>query len=611
IYVFDKMPAEDITLYAKWSINAYTITFDSNGGSAVNSITQDYNTSVIAPANPTKLGYTFGGWYSDSGLTTVYVFDKMPAQSITLYAKWSINAYTITLDSNDGSAVNPITQDYNTSVVAPANPTKLGYTFDGWYSDSSLTTIYVFDKMPAEDITLYAKWSMNAYTISFEVNGGSAVDSITQNYDTDVTAPLNPTKLGYTFGGWYSDSSLTTVYVFDKMPAEDITLYAKWALNAYTISFEVNGGSAVNSITQNYDTNVTAPVNPTKLGYTFGGWYSDSALTVLYTFSTMPAQSITLYAKWSLNAYTISFEVNGGSAVNSITQDYNTSVIAPANPTKLGYTFGGWYSDSGLTTVYVFDKMPAQSITLYAKWSINTYTITFDSKGGTAVDSIQLEYGSTIVLPVNPTKSGFIFNGWNQSVPSTMPAENLNLYAYWLKITQPTNENGQTDTNALLNAIDESLMAQRDMEVSIVFERTPISTVTQDVVRSIESMLTQNQKYSILDIRIVLKAEGQADVIVEELNDKIVITLMLEKSEQGHKNYQIVRIHDGQTEVLESTYDDLDHSITFETDQFSNYVIIYETATTSWAWWLLLLLLPVGVGLFIYRKPLIGIFKKD
>jgi uncharacterized repeat protein (TIGR02543 family) len=152
------------------------------------------------------------------------------------------------------------------------------------------------------------------------------------------------------------------------MPAKNTIVYAKWTINQYTISFNEDGGSAVTDITQNFETNVSIPTAPTKTGYTFNGWYSDVELTTTYTFTTMPAQSITLYAKWTINQYTISFNEDGGSAVTDITQDYGTNVSEPNAPTKEGYTFGGWYSDVELTQSYVFASMPAENIEVYAKW---------------------------------------------------------------------------------------------------------------------------------------------------------------------------------------------------------------------------------------------------
>src|SRR5690554_2410507 len=288
----------DITLYAKWIINQYTITFNSNGGSSVSSITQDYDTLVIAPANPTKLGYTFLGWSQPVPI-------KMPAEDVTLIAEWSINQYTITFDSNGGSPVTAITQDYATTVSKPTDPTKVGYTFAGWYSDSNLSTAYTFTTMPAEDIILYAKWNIITYSINYELDGGFTSGNPTAyTVDTNTITLTIPTKEGYTFDGWYLESEFITVKTqIIKGTVGNLTLYAKWTLNSYTLSYDSNGGSPVTAITQDYATTIIQPNDPIRQGYTFGGWYSDSSLTTAYTFTTMPAEDITLYAKWNIITY--------------------------------------------------------------------------------------------------------------------------------------------------------------------------------------------------------------------------------------------------------------------------------------------------------------------
>ena len=440
VYTFATMPAQNFTLYAKWNavVTQQTISFEENGGTEVANITQNVGSAVSAPTPPTKSGYTFGGWYSDTGLITAYTFSVMPLTALTLYAKWTINNYTITFEENGGSAVIDITQGYLTTVTAPANPTKEGYTFGGWYSDIGLTTTYTFTTIPLNGMTLYAKWAINNYTILFEENGGTVVTDISAPYLSSVTAPANPTKEGYTFGGWYSDIGLTTTYTFTTMPLNGITLYAKWTVINYTITFEENGGSAVLDITQGYLTAVTAPTNPTKEGYTFGGWYSDTGLTTAYTFTTMPLNGITLYAKWTLNNYKITFEENGGSAVLDITQGYLAAVTEPANPTKEGYTFGGWYSDIGLTTAYTFITMPLNGLTLYAKWTVINYTVTFEENGGSAVLDITQGYLTTVTAPANPTKEGYTFGGWYSDIGlttaytfTTMPLNGITLYAKW------------------------------------------------------------------------------------------------------------------------------------------------------------------------------------
>jgi len=452
-FIFPAKLTKNITLYAKWSINSYTISFNSNGGSSVNSIIGDYESSTIQPDNPTKEGYTFIGWFSDIELATPYTFTTMPAENITLYAKWSNNSYTILFNSNGGSSVNSIIGDYESSTIQPDNPTKEGYTFIGWFSDIELTTPYTFTTMPAENSTLYAKWSINAYTISFNSNGGSSVNSIIGDYESSTIQPDNPTKEGHTFLGWFNDIELTTPYTFTTMPAENITLYAKWSNNSYTISFNSNGGSSVNSIIGDYESSTIQPDNPTKEGHTFIGWFSDIELTTPYTFTTMPAENSTLYAKWSINAYTISFNSNGGSNVDSLTVDFNSTLTEPTTPTKEEYSFLGWFSDINLTTPYTFTTMPAENITLYAKWSINKYTVTYD---GTSIDPQVVDYNTIIPTPNEPIRDYYSFGGWYIDSEYTTEfdfdnpiTKDITIYAKWIFI--PT-----TDLTYLLLADEQS-----------------------------------------------------------------------------------------------------------------------------------------------------------
>ena len=130
--------------WAKWEINQYTITFDANGGSEIAPITQDYGTKITTPADPTRKGYTFKGWDKEIPKT-------MPAENMTVKAQWEINQYAITFDTNGGSEIAPITQDYGTKITAPADPTRKGYTFKGWDKEIPKT-------MPAENITITARW---------------------------------------------------------------------------------------------------------------------------------------------------------------------------------------------------------------------------------------------------------------------------------------------------------------------------------------------------------------------------------------------------------------------------------------------------------------------
>ena len=191
-------------------------------------------------------------------------------------------------------------------------------------------------------------------------------------------------------------------------------------IGAYTVTFQSEGGSEVASQIR-ANTPAAQPDNPTKEGHTFIGWYSGESE---WDFKTLVTADLTLTAKWQVNQYTITFDTAGGSEVPSITQDYGTAITAPANPTKTGHTFAGW--DREIPTT-----MPAEDMTITARWQLNRYTITFDTAGGSEVPSITQDYGTAIIAPANPTKTGYTFAGWDKTIPSTMPAGDMTITARW------------------------------------------------------------------------------------------------------------------------------------------------------------------------------------
>ena len=419
--------------WAKWEINQYTVTVKPENGKADIIITQDYGTPITAPTL-TREGYTFKGWDKE-------IPETMPAENITVKAQWEINQYTITFDTNGGSEIAPITQDYGTEITTPDNPTRKGYTFKGWDKEIPKT-------MPAENITVKAQWEINQYTITFDTNGGSEIDSITQDYGTAITAPADPTRKGYTFRGWDKE-------IPETMPADNITVKAQWEINQYTITFDTNGGSEIAPITQDYGTEITTPDNPTRKGYTFKGWDKEIP-------KTMPAENITVKAQWEINQYTITFDTNGGSDIAPITQDYGTEITVPDNPTRKGYTFKGWDKEIPKT-------MPAENMTVKAQWEINQYTITFDTNGGSEIAPITQDYGTAITAPDNPTRKGYTFKGWDKKIPETMPAENITITARWKDTEKPTGEIiiDTNKWNKFLNELTFGIFFKDTQEVTI------------------------------------------------------------------------------------------------------------------------------------------------
>ena len=420
--------------WAKWEINQYTITFDANGGSEIAPITQNYGTKITAPADPTRKGYTFKGWDKEIPKT-------MPAENMTVKAQWEINQYTITFDTNGGSEIAPITQDYGTKITSPADPTRKGYTFKGWDKEIPKT-------MPAENMTVKAQWEINRYTITFDTAGGSEIAPITQDYGTKITAPADPTRKGYTFKGWDKE-------IPETMPAENMTVKAQWEINQYTITFDTNGGSEIAPITQDYGTKITSPADPTRKGYTFKGWDKEIP-------KTMPAENMTVKAQWEINQYTITFDTNGGSEIAPITQNYGTKITAPADPTRKGYTFKGWDKEIPKT-------MPAENMTVKAQWEINQYTITFDTNGGSEIAPITQDYGTAITAPADPIRKGYTFKGWDKEIPETMPAENITITARWRDTEKPTGEIiiGTNKWNKFLNELTFGIFFKDTQEVTI------------------------------------------------------------------------------------------------------------------------------------------------
>ena len=288
--------ADTIKCSAKWIADTYTVTFDSTGGSEV--ITKTIDVTYGEPLGdmpvPKREGYVFLGWYdalvggkcygdSDGKSTSPYDKDV----SITLYAQWAeAPSRMVYFNTCGGTMTGPVEvlHKLNTPIAKPDNPTKPGHTFNGWYTDSALTQAWNFDDWVTGELRLYAGWTVNQYTITFDTAGGNEIAPITQNYGTAITAPASPTREGYTFIGW--DKAIPTT-----MPAENMTITAQWQVNQYTITFDTAGGSTVAPITQDYGTQITAPADPTREGYTFIGW--DKAIP-----ATMPAESITITAQW-------------------------------------------------------------------------------------------------------------------------------------------------------------------------------------------------------------------------------------------------------------------------------------------------------------------------
>ena len=341
--------------------------------------------------------------------------------------------------------------------------TRPGYTQTGWATTDGGERVYgLKDYYYANEVlTLYPVWSPNSYTITFDTDGGSEISPITQDCGSEITAPANPSKTGYTFVGW--DKKIPTA-----MPAENITIKAQWKANSYTITFDTDGGSEISPITQDYGSEITAPANPSKTGYTFVGWDKEIP-------TAMPAENITIKAQWKANSYTITFDTDGGSEISSITQDYGSEITAPDNPSKVGCTFVGWDKE-------IPAAMPAENITIKAQWKANSYTITFDTDGGSKVESKTLSWHDKVLDGVaEPIRNGYSFIGWKyidyivyaDTVYAELAADDsvngITLKAEWRDVEKPSGEIivSTNRWNKLLNDITFGLFFKETQMVTV------------------------------------------------------------------------------------------------------------------------------------------------
>ncbi|ODM27059.1 hypothetical protein A7W90_13035 [Clostridium sp. Bc-iso-3] len=423
------MPAKDITFTAEWKVNQYKITFDSNGGSAVAAITQDYGTAVNAPADPTKGGYVFAVWKLNG---VDYTFTTMPAEDITLVAEWTIDInipYTVEyyMEKLDGTYPSmPDDTDHLKGMTgAVVNANAKGYT--GFTYDPNVSGT-VSSGIVAEDGSLVLKlfYKRNSYNVTWNGNGGD-VDTTgattgSVKYGAAIASPVNnPTKTGYNFSGWSGYAVNMT------MPAEHITFIASWTAKQYTITFDSDGGSEVAAITQDYGTVVKAPTAPTKAGFKFVGWQLNGEN---YTFTTMSAEDIILVAVWDeVPTYTVTFDANGGTVDQTDKYVYEGETYGEMPvPTNGDKFFLGWYTaKSGGTKVTSETVVElAANHTLYACWADTGFTgsvnpnltiyvagvkVTTENMNdilGDGSGSVQFDPNSTVV-----TTSGSVSNAGN------------------------------------------------------------------------------------------------------------------------------------------------------------------------------------------------------
>ncbi|MBQ5906440.1 MAG: InlB B-repeat-containing protein [Treponema sp.] len=422
--------------FFKEAAGIYEVNFEANGGTKVSTVNTDR--IVFSPVT-SKNNCEFLGWYETFNFAGNAVsFPYEPKKNTVLYARWN-QKYTVHFEINGGTAVSDF---IGNEILSAVTPFKEDYTFAGWYLNSDFSGDAVsFPFTLNANITLYARWNKN-HTVTFNANGGTEVSSIKTGVLQEI--PFTE-KENYEFAGWYENSSLSGEKITVPYTVkQDITLYAKW-LPTYLVTLETDGGSEIASFRAR---TIESVQEPEKSGFTFIEWYLDSGLNNKADFPLTISKDTTLYAAYKKN-FTVTFETNGGSELNSV-----SSYIVKESPetTKANKSLSGWYLDSECKdeNKVTFPFYPTEDVTLFAKWVSEMYTITYDSNGatgGTVPKIVQVEKGSSFVISANTgnlTKTGYAFTKWSTSTDgksgqtyapgdSLIPSKNMTLYAQWGK----------------------------------------------------------------------------------------------------------------------------------------------------------------------------------
>jgi uncharacterized repeat protein (TIGR02543 family) len=429
---------DDMILYAKWTVNQYTLILDAQGGESVRNTEVTYNAPVGELTTPARKGYTFGGWYSDTEgngkqYTLATIYDIVG--NTTLYAYWTINNYVLTFDAQGGETVGTIESVYNSIVTLP-QPTRTGHTFNGWNTSrdgSGVTYSTTMQYTKDNDVTLYAQWSVNAYTLTFDVQGGNSIPSQSATYGKPAGTLPVPVRTGYIFGGWFTGTggggneyTTTTIY----STAGNTTLYAFWTANHYILAFDLNCDECAELNPESREVAYGSAVGmkdalplPKRNGYKFNSWNTatdGSGTTYISTTHYVAIGNITLYAQWSADVYTISFEANYlgslGKPENPAHKNvvYGSAVGTLPVLTRTGYIFTGWNTaenGGGKTYVETTVYTLTDNTKLYAQWTDISCTVNFIGDN-VNIDPQNMLYGAKAVKPSDPTLQGYVFGGW-------------------------------------------------------------------------------------------------------------------------------------------------------------------------------------------------------
>lgn len=410
----------DITLVAKWTAIKYSVTYHLFGGmqNVANPAEFTVEDKDISLSDPEKANYDFCGWYSDDAFTNKV--DKIvtaDGKSVELFAKWRATEFVIEFV---GADVEKIVYTVESEDFALPCGYRLGYTFVAWFEDQECVgnTISTIKQGSFGNLKLYAKFTANEYLISYDLQGGvNSISNPTKYTIEDQNIVLSaPSRAHYVFGGWTECGKATNTIDVSRLC--DISLVATWTAEKYGINYNLNGGSCEDTLVTEYtveSANIALP-NLTKKGYAFDGWYDNAAFDG-ERVNNIPRGSygnISLYAKFSVVEYAISYDLQGG--VNSVSNPTKYTIenqnIVLSAPSRECYAFDGWFENG--SKVESVEVARCENVKLTAKWTAIEYTITYDLDGGVCQAKLPAKYSiesEDVILPI-PSKDGCKFDGW-------------------------------------------------------------------------------------------------------------------------------------------------------------------------------------------------------
>ena len=626
-YVDKEGSTYTIYLYAVYTAETYYIRYQSGESTPVD-VTMGTETKLNS-AEP-SLGYAFVGWelytngnpasagnyfnsFAVEGGAVVFRPQSGNAYSVplgdlksyTLVPHFEAIEYTIDFVGGDDATGSTASMSLSYGVTDTLQENgfkKSGYNFAGWalsdntdsvaYADGARITI-TSDLVKGlgegkTTITLYAVWTPIVYTITYVLNGGSLNGNpdLTYTIEESVTLALPADRTGYTFGGWYTseefdeDSKVTQI---ENGSTGNKVFYAKWDPESYTVTFNTNGGSAVDDQTIEYNGTATMPEQPVREGYVFEGWFSGETQ---FDFAAAITGDVTLTAKWSPRGYSISYVLGGGTnaAGNPSGYTVESDTITLGAPTREGYTFAGWYdAEENGNLVTQIAAGSKGNITLYAAWQANSFEVDFVANGGTldGADTQKVTAGGTVAY-AEPVRENYLFVGWFTDEALTVRYDfktpvtgNLTLYAKWrLQVVTGVSENGTVVTVSSDAGFDDGTQLHF------------VEVTDEDTVGSAAAHLRDNMTLArLFDIEIV--DAGGAPV---EITEPLSVGISVEGLSEAEGSWGVVYVPDGEGEIeVLATHVGDDGRLYFFVEHFSFYAVVdIAEIGAGFAWWWIL-----------------------